>query len=616
MNALRLGYPKILLFCSDRHDSTEQGLFYALHNLPAKVIVVSPRGVPNAIESLSSRAVVACVFVVSPRAFADSSFGQSLQECVKVLSVRREFRLFVHLSGISRQQLMDLAQSVPAAADLLDSANIGESSEQDQAYTLVRNIEMHLRQLPEILNYLGYDRWKRVAVGLTALLNVAFMVVLALGWWRLAVHPQETLEGPHLGWILATIGAVFYSSFLVVCSFGSTLRTGTLLRWVMAFFPLWIISSIPSSKILANWPFLVAGFGVGILLDASRRMWAQSRREQIPISPPIEDRALSVAVGRYWQMLTTAPVLGTEPNVFISYSRSSPWGSSTASALHENLKRSGTSSFLDVENIAEGTSWRHKIQQAIGRATVFISVQDSITARRYWPRAELNAALQSQRYCGLPTIIILRDATLVNGTREGDQTSPLDALLSQKGEVDPTLLRIIDFKSDTPNHLARGLSDFSPASVVNPSLSVIFGYALGPLKVALAALGAIGAGVSIIASIAWVVCQFSGIKVEELLNAWEVNVPVMLLAAFWVGFVIRLVFASRFELLIPTAHLVFWSHLWAVFALIGMLRIIVPTQTPLSIVFAIIIGGFGFLSACDFVSKSLPDSGNYRPPPI
>ena len=210
----------------------------------------------------------------------------------------------------------------------------------------------------------------------------------------------------------------------------------------------------------------------------------------------------------------------------------------------------------------------------------------------------------------------MRDATLANGTRTTDQASLLDVLLTQKGPVDPTLLRIIDFKPDTPRHLAQGLSGFEPASVVNPTLGAFVGYALAPVRIVLAALGAIGPTVALIASIAWFVCNAFGVNVAKGLVASGLSVPAMLLAALWIGFIIRLVFASRFELQVPEAPQVFWIHLGAMLAFVWMLRIIVPTQAPLAIVFACIAAGFGFLSACDFVSRSLPGSGKHRPPPM
>jgi hypothetical protein len=387
----------------------------------------------------------------------------------------------------------------------------------------------------------------------------------------------------------------------------------------MAVFPLYAVSIIPSSRLVANWSFLAAGVGVGILIDISRRMWAQTRRERIPISMPKEgeiDRKRGTVSGWRWHMLTTAPVLSSEPNVFISYSRASPWGAATAAALHAAIKAADIPCFLDVEGIAEGTSWSHKLQRVIGKASVFISVQDALTASRYWPCAELYAAIQSQEYCGLPSIIILRDATLANETRTTVQVSLLDTLLSQKGVVDPTLLRIIDAKLDTPKHLAQGLTGFRPASVVNPTLGVLLMNALVPVKIILASLGAVGPTVAWIMGIAWFACYALGINVARWLNTSRLGLPFMLLVSLWIGFNIRLVFASRFELRATEAPQVFWFHLGAILFFVGMLWSIVPAQAPLAIVFALMTAGFGFISACDFISITLEASGKRRPSPV
>lgn len=616
MNPFRFGLPKILLFAWNRHRLDEDGLSYALHRLPAEFVVVSPSEVPVAIREMATPAVIACLFVVSREALMDSTFAESVHACLNQLSARKEFRLFVHLSGISKQDLLASAHLVPAA-DLLDSVHIGESSEETEFGQLVQNIETHLRQLPEIFDYLKYDRWKRIAVGLVPLLTFAFLVALGLGWWRLAMHTKETLESDLLPWILATIGVCLYLSFLAICSFGSTLRSGNFLRWGMAIFPLWIINFIPSSKLVATWPFLLAGFGAGILLDSSRRMWAMMRRMQIPIVPPHEvsdGQRVALAGGRQWQMFTTAPVLEIEPRVFISYSRASPWGSATAASLHKAIKAVGVSSFLDADGIAEGTSWRHKLQEAIGKATVFIAVQDSLTASRHWPCAELNAAMQSQAYCGLPSIIIVRDSTLEKHARNASDL--LGKLLSQEGEVDPTLLRIIDFKPDTPRNLAQGLVNFGPACVVNPALSTILNSLIGPMKVALAAVGSIGPALVIAVLLAGCALRLFGFKVEDWILAHNLGAACMIGAGFFLGFTLRLVFASRFELRIRDAPVVFWSHLWAVLALCWAMKALVPHEVPLATFIAIVLVGFGFLLACDFVSKSLPGSGNYRPPPV
>jgi hypothetical protein len=617
MKSFRFNLPKILLFAWDRHRLDEIGFSYALHHLPAALVVVSPSKVPAAIQQMARPAVIACLFVVSREAFTDSTFPESVRACLNQLSARKEFRLFVHLDGITKHDLLAFANSIPAAADLLDSVHIGESSEEEEYEQLVEHIEKHLQQLPEILDYLKYETWKHMAVGLSPLLNIAFLVTIGYGCWRLAVHREETLESIWLPWILATIGACCYLSFLAVCSFGSTLRSGNVFRWGMAIFPLWIINFIPSSKLLANWQFLLAGFGAGILLDSSRRMWAMMRRMKIPIVPSQETSAsqkVTHSGGRQWQMLTTAPVLEVEPRVFISYSRASQWGSATAASLHTAIKAAGVASWLDADGIAEGISWRHKLQEAIGKSNVFIAVQDSLTASRHWPCAELNAAMQSQAYCGLPSVIIVRDSTLMKHTE--NKSDLLDGLLYQEGEVDPTLLRIIDFKPDTIRNLALGLVNFSPACVMNPTVSTIINTFIGPMKVALAAIGSIGPGLVIAVFFIGCVLRLFGLKIEDWIFAQSVGPACMIGVGFFLGFTMRLVFASRFELRLKDAPIVFWSHLWATLVLFWAGKSLVSHVAPLTIFVAILLAGFGFLLACDFVSKSLPGSGNYHPPPV
>jgi len=612
MNAL----PQILLFSWNRHRLDESGLSYSLHHLPAEFVVVTSSEVADAIREMARPVVVACLFVVSHDALRDPTFTESVNACMRQLSTRKEFRLFVHLVGITKNDLLASASS-GAAGDLLDSVHISESSEQTALGLLVQSIETHLEQLPDILDYLKYERWKRIALDLSPLLNFTFVVALGYGWWRLGTHREETLESNFLPWILAAIGACLYLSFLSICSFGSTLRSGTIFRLGMATFPLWIINSIPSNTLVANWPFILVGFGAGILLDSIRRMWAMAKRMEIPIASPKEtadSQNVPLAGGRRWQMLTTAPVLGSELRVFISYSRASPWGSLTAASLHKTIKAVRISSFLDADGIAEGTSWRHKLQEAIGKSTVFIAVQDTLTASRHWPCAELIAAMQSQAYCGLPSIIIVRDSTLA--TNAGDNSDLLGRLLSQKGEIDPTLLRVIDFKPDTPRNLARGLVNFGPASVMSPDLSAIFNGLIGPIKVLLAAIGSVSPALVIAILLVGCALRFFGFRFEDWVFAHNLGAVCMIASGFFLGFITRLVFASRFELRITEAPLIFWSHLWAALALFWAAKSLINHEVPLTIFIASVTVGFGFLLACDFISKSLPRSHNYRPPPV
>ena len=552
--------PKILLLAWGEAE----GAANALDALPAQVL---PIPFADAAHRLLDPTAAACVLLLSRPALSDPHFAPLVRACSQALGQRQEYRLFVHLVGISRQELDDLAPSSPALADLLDLVQFSRSELPPDIADLVENVAAHLERLPALMNALQFERWKQLALGLVPLSNLALMLAFIASWWQMTLHPQEMLQSAWLPWILASLGVICYWSLLALGSFGSSLRTGGFFRIVMAAFPLWLISTIPSSKLVENWAFLLAGLCASILLDSSRRMWAQSRREHIHLSTPREGAlplAPGPAIGRRWQMLTTAPLLGGEVRVFISYSHASPWGKKTALELHAALKGAGVRSFLDAEDIAEGTSWRHKLQREMGRATVFVAIQDALTCGRYWPNAELLAALKSQQYCGLPTLIILRHASL--STQQPPATL-LESLLAQKGAVDPTLLRVIDYQPDTPRHLALGLANFNAAGLLNPALASILQFILAPVRIGLSSLGAIGPGIAILAGAAWLIGQSLGVEVAARLHASGWGAALALLGAYWLGFVLRLAFASRFELRAAEAPQVFWVQLLALAAL-------------------------------------------------
>jgi len=578
--------PTILFFSWNRSDQVR-----ALRHLPARIVV------PDSIDEISDASIAACLFVVSREAMLDPTFTEAVRACLNELGTRREFRVFVHLSGITKQNLLASAESIPAAADLLDSVHIGDSSEEGEFDRLVDNLETHLQQLPAILDYAKFEQWKRIGAALVPLLTLGYAVTFGLSSWMLTARPKELPTSDWLPWILASIAVMFYSSFLAIASFGSTFQGGALFRWAIALYPLWIINSIPSTKLVANWRFLLVGFGAGIALDSIRRMWAATRRLLIPLTKSDAEPDVSVLGRRRWQMLTTAPLLGIAPRVFISYSRASVWGSHTAAALHEAIQSAGVSSFLDADGIAEGTSWRHKLQYALGKATVFIAVQDALTASRHWPIAEMKAAIASQAYCGLPSIIIVCD--------------PLwrKQMLIREHETDPTLLRIIDFKPETPRNLAQGLVTFEPASVVNPALSQLLDALLAPVKVGLALIGSLGPLLVFVVASTVAACRIFGsrIRIDDWIVAHGFAAPCMIFAAFLLGFIIRLAFASRFEQRPKkNAPHVLWIHLWAALGLLWLQEALYANVEPLTVFGASVVAGFGFLLACDFVSRTLP----------
>ena len=343
-------------------------------------------------------------------------------------------------------------------------------------------------------------------------------------------------------------------------------------------------------------------------------MWTQKNRKQIRLSLSEKEGGTSKVnfAGQWnWKMLTTAPVLGAEPNVFISYARGSSWGRATATELHASLKDLGIPSFLDVEGIIAGTSWRHKLQEAVAKATIFISVQDTLTASRYWPSAELNAAIQSQIYCGAPTIIVLHDHTLDEKTSSG----LLAELLARAEETDPAFFRTILCKDNTVKKLTNNLKSFRSIGVMSPAFGFIFSLLVGLIRMLLARLVVFGTIAVFFIGMVWGALSLFGVELDSALQHSGWRVFLFLLFSFLLGATIRLAFASRFEVQMKEATPNFWLQIVISLILCAMLNSLIIGQAPIGLVFAFICFCFGFLSANDFISTALPGSGKYRKPP-
>ena len=372
-----------------------------------------------------SKDVVGCVLILSKTAFEHSTFEEVVSICSQAVSMRREFRLFVCPYRMSKEELLQSAQKIRAVAELMDSVYITLNPNINPVDELISSLNAHSKAIYDILDYVEYEKWKSAGFRFSEIVNKLFglAMLVPLGYLGLS---EQALNSQWLPWILLIVGTVFFFSSLAILSLGSTLQTGRAMRFVVASYPLYIISIVPAPKLVENWSYMLAGFCLGFLLDTSRRAWAQYRRQIEPIvvsEDPIQQEFLlqqklwRLPGHRYWQFLTTTPRIGMPPRVFISYARSSRWGLEVASELYKELEKVGIPSFLDVEKLQVGSSWRHKLGDALGTATILISVQDSITMPRNWPTAELASASVSQAYCGVPTIIVLRNEELLHEYR-------------------------------------------------------------------------------------------------------------------------------------------------------------------------------------------------------
>jgi hypothetical protein len=307
--------------------------------------------------------------------------------------------------------------------------------------------------------------------------------------------------------------------------------------------------------------------------------------------------------------------------VFISYARSSEWGRTVAQKLHQELTKVGVPSFLDVVDIAPGSSWRHRLQEQLGSATILVQVQDAVTVTRPWVAAELTVAAFNQSLCGLPDIVILRHPDL----KESDlppSTPPLvrSSLFPGK-QANRPLLHVIEYTPDVPQTLARELTRFgqryraSAVCVIPPYLAAFLELGIMPFRGLLGTLGVLGSfGAWAVLGGAWWLWQ-KGTQptawlVERRLDFW-----CLLLIAFWLGFVSRLAVASRFELRHSQANVNARFQYLSTIALVFILIWLVAVASPLAIVYAAPACDLGIIFGCDFIQTSLPLAGRMRERP-
>jgi hypothetical protein len=183
-----------------------------------------------------------------------------------------------------------------------------------------------------------------------------------------------------------------------------------LFGWAVSNASLWLPVEIHCSP-----EAILLGATLGLLLETSRRGKANaSRRNLLRVGQAIAGK--SSVPGSIMQPGRADPkewpLFVSGSKVFISYSRSSEWGSECADLLHERVKSVGSDSFLDRRSIPPGASWQYQLDEQIGEAAVFVALCDENSVRRPWVAAELAAALAGRHTSGFPEIILLKKPSL------------------------------------------------------------------------------------------------------------------------------------------------------------------------------------------------------------
>lgn len=583
---------------------------------PASLLVCDSRLMDAFIGRIAEPNVIGCILILTREAIADPRLSSIVSACQEAMTLRQDFRLFVRLKGLSLEDLQQMALEFGAVADIIDSVHLAEYG--GHPPDLAQTVHNHLADLERIWDVVRYQRLKRLAMRAAAFVHVLFIASWGVGWAYWSFRPSAAMSGPWAPFLLVVLGVLFSASLLALLANGLGWQTAGMLRMGSIVFPVWVARVTSPTVMLRQWRFIIAGLFLGLLLDASRRMLAGEKRRSARLEGP-EECALPAAIGRPgWTFLANAPILGAGSRIFLSYSRSSEWGREVARDLHREFARLRIVSFLDTEEIPVGSSWRHRLQDALGCCTVFIALYDQHTAERHWPLAELVAACKGQAYAAQPSIIIIKHPGLDVSSIPGKPGALLRQVLANDGRINPALLRIISFGPYTTKHVVQGIRDAN-FSLVGPDLSGILTFLLGPLRIAGGSVGPFGTMVGWLILFVWLILHMCHVRSPDWASSATLVYLGVLLLAYWVGFVARLAIASRFELK-ETQEIVRTQvaiQLGAVWGLCGVLTYLLRVRfDPFLLVSAVISVGYGYIAGADFILVGLSVAGKYKHPDL
>ena len=259
-------------------------------------------------------------------------------------------------------------------------------------------------------------------------------------------------------------------------------------------------------------------------------------------------------VARATPSLLSCPYLPkTAPYVFISYSHGSLWSRRTADDLHAELRKRGGHAFLDREVIPEGSSWRQHLISGIGQASVVAAVVDAGTAAREWPEGEMEAALTQRRLSGSPDLVFLTHPGQLPEHFAAAQPAFRALLEPAHSDMSTWKPKIVPVREGTVPIVAAELSRlrYGSASILPCDLYFPARALLGPLLLPVflfALIGVLAGWATLPVALLEVATD---LEILEALAGTPYAAPVAVVAAYWLGFTLRLYMAAGGEIRHP-----------------------------------------------------------------
>ncbi|MBK8975928.1 MAG: toll/interleukin-1 receptor domain-containing protein [Planctomycetes bacterium] len=191
-------------------------------------------------------------------------------------------------------------------------------------------------------------------------------------------------------------------------------------RWVLVGLVVMLAATALQDRVSGPSSWVVVGAAAGMVLDAIRRGGRIARRHLIDVDaarsrsaePSLRDPRTTILAGDPLNSHSCPLLPPLLPRVFISYTRSSRDASRFATALHDDLERSGARPFLDRASIPVGASWRRALDDHLAECDAFVCILDARGVQREWVAAEVLTAVEARRLTGTPEILLLVDPSL------------------------------------------------------------------------------------------------------------------------------------------------------------------------------------------------------------
>jgi hypothetical protein len=508
---------------------------------------------------------------------------------------------------------------------LIDSVHFSHEHADDFAHT-ARLLQSHLLDLPRIRHRLAREWWE------SRWIKVSSIVVGSLRWLFLIAAVGLVILGafsrsdPWDQWGYFGAGALVYVSLVDLLTLGTRIISGSFFRWILLLVPLLLLRFLPAAALSSQWPFLLAGVMTAVLMDVSVRSLAQWKRRSLVV-----DRLLDG--GRYGPLcpgrrslgfLARGPWFPGRIRVFASYSERSDWGRKIAKELKNELSNLQIECFFAPDSIEPGSSWRHKLTDELRAASIVVQFLDKqsatfrpeVASNRHWPALELAAASAHQAICGLPAILVVCHPSMMPDTMPNDTHPYIYQVLSGSEGADESSLWVLKYEEGMARKFAQELSRkyrWQAVSILPIKMAAILEFLLmlpASLLCGIGVLGSIGIWLVLAAAM---VMKIRGADPAEWLLLKGYGPGALMVATFWLGFILRLAVAAGLELWHQYAGNNFKWRIIEVAALIAVSFWLGLAAHGIVLVYAALSVAYGVLLGSYYLRLTMKGSFNMKP---